>query len=51
MGHKNAALIGFAIVISATVGMALTSLLENDKAFLYTSIFMRLIQGMGDMWI
>lgn len=51
LGRKNAALIGFVIVVIATVGMGLTAFIVNDNAFLYASIVIRFIQGMGDMWI
>ncbi len=51
LGRKNAALIGFFIVVVATACMGLTAIIENDQIFLYTSIFIRFIQGMGDMWI
>jgi MFS family permease len=51
LGRKNAALIGFVIVVVATACMGLTAIIENEQVFLYTSIFIRFIQGMGDMWI
>ena len=51
LGRKNAAMIGFIIVVIATAGMGLTALIENDQAFLWASIIIRFIQGMGDMWI
>ena len=51
LGRKNAALIGFVIVVIATACMGLTAFIENDQVFLYSSIIIRFIQGMGDMWI
>ncbi len=51
LGRKNAALLGFVIVVVATFGMGLTALIVNDYAFLYVSIVIRFVQGVGDMWI
>jgi MFS family permease len=43
LGRKNAALIGFFILVVSTIVLALTAFIENDNAFLYISIIVRFI--------
>jgi MFS family permease len=51
LGRKNSIMIGFVVVVAATVTLGLTQHIENDNYFLITSIIARFIQGMGDMWV
>ncbi len=51
LGRKNSIMIGFAVTVSATVGLASTQFIADDKMYLYVSIATRFIQGMGDMWV
>lgn len=50
LGRKNSIILGFVIVILATIGMAATQLINDKATYFYVSIVARFIQGMGDMW-
>jgi len=43
MGRKNSILIGFIILILASIGIACTYFIENDKIFLIASVIARFI--------
>ena len=50
-GRKNCIMVGFVVVVTATMFLALTQFIEDDNMFLILSIVARFIQGMGDMWV
>ena len=51
LGRKNSIMIGFIVTIVSTMGLACTEFIEDDSLYLYLSIAIRFIQGMGDMWV
>jgi MFS family permease len=53
MGRKNAILIGFTVITLSLVSLALVANVSSTdpKVFVYSTIFIRLIQGYGDSLI
>jgi len=51
LGRKNSIMIGFVVTIASTMGLACCEFIEDDSMYLYLSIAIRFIQGMGDMWV
>ena len=47
MGKKNSIIIGYLIMILATVGFGMVSFTENSAVFFWLSMLMRMIQGVA----
>jgi|LauGreDrversion4_2_1035121.scaffolds.fasta_scaffold875007_1 MFS family permease len=51
LGRKKSILLGFIVVIAASIGIACTYFLENDRLYLWSFVVARFVQGLGDMWV
>jgi MFS family permease len=51
LGRKTSIIIGFIVVIAASVGIACTAFIEHDQLYLWSAVIARFIQGIGDMWV
>lgn len=43
LGRKNSIIIGFLVVITASVGIACTAFIQNDRHYLWTAVLARFI--------
>jgi MFS family permease len=51
LGSKNTIIVGFAFLTMATFGLGAIALYENPRAFYWTAIGLRFIQGAGDVFL